>query len=111
MLTDLAKLEAALAELEAEKQRRIDDKVDKGEGVRVTSPVVVVGVEQPTDALLQRAKADKIAELRAAGEKREIHFDANKPTVIVTGVPRAGRDDGEPARPQTAGNESSAPSL
>jgi len=94
MLTeDPAKLEAALAELEAEKQRRIDERVDKGEAVRVASPVVVVGVEQPTDALLERAKADKIAELRAAGEKREIYFDA-EPTVIITGVPRAGRDDG-----------------
>jgi hypothetical protein len=95
MLTeDPAKLEAALAELEAEKQRRIDEKANKGEAVRVASPVIVVGVEQPTDALLERAKADKITELRAAGEKREIYFDADKPTVIVTGVPRAGRDDG-----------------
>jgi hypothetical protein len=91
---DPKKLEAALEQLEAEKQRRIDEKVEKGEAVRVPSPVVVVGVEQPTDALIERAKADKLAELRAAGEKREIYFDADKPTVIVTGVTRAGRDDG-----------------
>jgi hypothetical protein len=96
MLSDPDKLEAALAQLEAEKQRRIDEKVDKGEAVRLPSPVVIVGVPQPTAGLIERAKAKKIAELRAAGEKREIHFDADKPTVIVTGVPRAGRDDVDP---------------
>jgi hypothetical protein len=93
MLSDPDKLEAALAQLEAEKQRRIDEKVERGEAVRLAAPVVIVGVPQPTAGLMERAKAKKIAELRAAGEKREIHFDADTPTVIVTGVPRAGRDD------------------
>ena len=93
-IDDPKKLEAALEQLEAEKQRRIDEKVEKGEAVRVPSPVVVVGVEQLTDALIERAKEDKLAELRAAGEKREVYFGADKPAVIVTGVPRAGRDDG-----------------
>ena len=93
-IDDPKMVEAALAQLDAEKQRRIDEKVEKGEAVRVPSPVVVVGVEQLTDALIERAKEDKLAELRAAGEKREVYFEADKPTVIVTGVPRAGRDDG-----------------
>jgi hypothetical protein len=96
MLTDSEKQKfaAALEQLEEEKRRRIDEKIAKGEAVRVPSPVVVVGVEQLTDALIERAKEDKLAELRAAGEKREVYFEADKPTVIVTGVPRTGRDDG-----------------
>jgi hypothetical protein len=101
MLSDPDKLEAALAQLEAEKQRRIDEKVEKGEAVRLPAPVVIVGAPQPTAGLMERAQAEKIAELQAAGEKREIHFDADTPIVIVTGVPRAGRDDVDP--PQGSG--------
>ena len=41
-------------------------------------------------AKVENYKADKLAELRTAGERREIVFD--EPMVLITGVPRAGRD-------------------
>jgi hypothetical protein len=83
---------AAIAKLEAEKQSPIEDKIAKGEAVRV--PSIVVG--SPASANAEKAR--RLAELRAAGETREVIFgfkpadgsDARE--VIVTGVPRAGRD-------------------
>jgi hypothetical protein len=94
MLTDdPAKLRAVLEQLEIERQRRIDERVEKGEAVRV--PPIVVGVPSSVAA----EKARRLAELRAAGETREVIFglkpdDGSYATeVIVTGVPRRGRDD------------------
>jgi hypothetical protein len=81
---------AAIERLETEKQRRIDEKVEKGEAIREELYAVCAGVEDTAD-VLERAKASRIAELRAAGEKREIIFDPID--VICTGVPRPGRDD------------------
>jgi hypothetical protein len=85
---------AAIERLEAEKRRRQDEKVASGAAVRVPLYVVVGGPEE-ADEQLELAKADKIAELRAAGETREIIFDNSPdggPSVIITGVPRSGRD-------------------
>jgi hypothetical protein len=48
---------------------------------------VVVGKPGEAAAAIEAAKAEKLAELREAGETREVHFD--EPLVIVTGVPRA----------------------
>jgi hypothetical protein len=76
---------AAIERLEAEKQRRIDEKVANGSAVRVPLYVVVCDLEQ-VEAEIESAKADKLAELRAAGEQREIIFE--EPMVIDTGVPR-----------------------
>src|SRR5262245_57510198 len=95
-LTD--KERRALEQLEAERERRIDEKVEKGIAVRVRLPVVVVGAPDGDSDLDERKKA-RIAELRATGEKREVYFeqkDANGNdviSVIATGVPRPGRDD------------------
>jgi hypothetical protein len=93
MLTDpeTQKLQAALEQLESEQRRRIDERIAKGEAVRV--PPVVVGVPGAIDA----ERARRLAELHAAGETREIVFghkadDGSVVDVIVTGVPRAARD-------------------
>jgi hypothetical protein len=94
MPTDPAKLQAALEQLETERQRRIDERVEKGEAIRV--PSIVVGAAGSVNA----EKARRLAELREAGETREIifgfkHADGSDAIeVIVTGVPRRGRDDG-----------------
>jgi hypothetical protein len=81
---------AAIERLEAEQRRRIDEKVERGEAVREP---LVAGCGGPEDAadVLELAKTSRTAELRAAGEMREIIFDPN--SVLCTGVPRPGRDD------------------
>jgi GTP cyclohydrolase III len=85
-LIEPQKIEAAIARLEAEKQRRIDAKVEKGEAIRV--PLYVgVGEPEKAAAAVENAKAQRLAKLREAGETREVHFD--EPMVIITGVPRA----------------------
>jgi hypothetical protein len=81
---------AAIERLEAEKERRMAEKVERGEAIREELYAVCAGVEDTAD-VLERAKASRIAELRAAGEKREIIFDPIE--VIMTGVPRPGRDE------------------
>src|SRR5262249_45198252 len=84
----------ALEQLEAERERRIDEKVEKGGAIRVPLPVAVVGGPEEAAAGGESARAAKLAELKAAGEKREIYFEEDDAiSVIVTGVPRAGRDD------------------
>jgi hypothetical protein len=59
------------------------------------SKPIVVGVRGAVDA----ERARRLAELRTAGETREIVFghkadDGSVVGVIVTGVPRTGTDDG-----------------
>ena len=88
-IDDPKKLEAALEQLEAEKQRRIDEKVEKGEAVRVKLDVVV-GTEDEIDAAVERAWQRKLAELREAGDTRKIYLSEDD-WVIITGVPRANR--------------------
>jgi hypothetical protein len=91
MLTDPAKLAAALEQLETERRRRIDERVEKGEAVRV--PPIVVGAP----GSVATKKARRLAELRATGETREVIFGgvgSDAVEVIITGVPRAGCDDG-----------------
>jgi hypothetical protein len=78
MSTDPEKLAAALEQLEAEKQRRVAAKIEAGEAVRVLLSTVKT---QDIEAV----RARKLAELRSAGELREIIFDE---TIIDTGVPR-----------------------
>jgi hypothetical protein len=87
--TDPSKLAAAIEQLEAEKRRRIDEKVERGEAIREPLVAGCGGVEDAADAL-ELVKASRIAELRAAGEKREIIFDPIE--VMLTGVPRTSRD-------------------
>jgi hypothetical protein len=84
MLTDpeKQKLQAALEQLETERRRRIDEKVEKGEAVRAPFGSIVVGVSGAVDAA--------IAAHKARGT-REVYFDEG--AILITGVPRAGRDD------------------
>jgi hypothetical protein len=82
---DKAIAAAAIERLEAERQRRIEEKVASGSAVRVPL-CVVVGDPEQVAAEIESARARKPAELRKAGETREIIFD--EPMVINTGVPR-----------------------
>src|SRR5262245_8590822 len=77
MLTDPEK--AALEQLEQERERRIAEKIEKGQAVR--GPVVVVGV--PPECYPPQG---------GDSEGREI-YPAEPISVIITGVTRAGRDD------------------
>jgi hypothetical protein len=92
-------LDDAIERLEAEHRRRIDEKVERGEAVRVTLDPVVVGLPDSAAGYIAWQRKDKLAELRAAGEKREVIFewlntDASGEPIeaIITGVPRRGRD-------------------
>jgi len=81
---------AALEQIEAEKQRRIEEKIERGEVVSV--PSRWLGVRDPKrrqDAIAEY-KAGVEARLRAAGEPRPIHFEPI--STIHTGVPRSGAD-------------------
>ena len=99
----------ALEQAEAEKRRRVNERIEKGEAVRM--PLVVVGRPCRAEAEKQR----RIAALRAAGENREIIFD-EPPTeygwapigVIVTGVPRRARDGESPCENCTCSKPESA---
>jgi hypothetical protein len=91
MLTE--KEQAALEQFEAEYSRRIDEKVEKGIAIRVPPTVVIMGVADDVDARIEDAKTWTIAQLKAAGETREIYFEDDAIEVIITGVPRAGRDN------------------
>jgi hypothetical protein len=73
---------AAIERLEAEMQRRIEEKIAKGEAIRAESPFIV-GVPDP--------EIDYTA-VRHDADGREI-YPAEPFAVIVTGVPRPGRDD------------------
>jgi hypothetical protein len=89
MLTEKEQL--ALEQLEAEHSRRIDEKVEKGIAIRVPLPMAVVGVPEGAAAAAESAQAVRLAELKAGGETRELYFEDGI-AVIITGVPRAGRD-------------------
>jgi hypothetical protein len=89
MTEDPKALAAALAELEAEKARRIEQKIESGKAVRVQP--IVVGAPGSIEAERSR----RLAEM--SGETREIIFEngteEGEPIeCIVTGVPRAERD-------------------
>jgi hypothetical protein len=85
------KLDALMEELEAERQRRIDEKVAKGEAIRAPALSIVVGTPDAADAAIENTRARMQAADREAGRKvREVYFE--EPAVLVTGVPRSGRD-------------------
>ena len=59
---------------------------------------IVAGSESEARARVEQAKADKLAELRAAGDQREVVFDV---TMVVTGVVRHGEaTETEPWKPR-----------
>ena len=83
---DHNKLDAALERLEAERERRLAEKIDAGEIIEV--PLwIVAGSQAGACAQVEQAKADKLAELRAAGETREVVFEV---TTVATGVCKHG---------------------
>jgi len=84
------KLALALQALEVERDRRIDAKVAEDKAIR--EPLIVVtGGPDDLDAKVESARAERLAELRGNGEKREVVFDTQ---VIITGVPRSPRNYG-----------------
>jgi hypothetical protein len=72
----------ALAALEAEKERRLQAKIDSGELVSVQTTVVVGAHDEDTEAAYERALADLPT---STPDGRAIHHDL---IVVVTGVPR-----------------------
>ena len=79
-------IEAAIARIKAEKERRLVEKVEAGEIINM--PIfVVAGSESEARTKVEGAKADKLAELRAAGDQREVVFTVE---LVVTGVVRPG---------------------
>jgi hypothetical protein len=89
-MTDSPKLEATLEQLEAERRRRIDEKIERGEAIRVPALSVVVGTPDEVDGALEDMRARMLAADREAGGKaREVYFE--EPAVLITGVPRTGR--------------------
>jgi hypothetical protein len=93
---DHDKLDAALERLEAERERRLADRIEAGEVVSVPL-CIVAGSESEASARVEEAKADKLAELRAAGDQREVKLTVE---LIVTGVLRRGEaTETEPWKP------------
>jgi hypothetical protein len=96
--TDPAKLEAALEQLEAEKARRQQTKIDAGEAVKGQTIIVVGRDEDAAEALANLPTT--------APDGRAIYYDPNDIRIVVTGVPRADPDFGEPSpQIQTASSE------
>jgi hypothetical protein len=102
---ELSHVDQLEQDLAKERARRVDAKVEAGTAVR--APVVAVcGGPEDADAALERAQTDALFELRRAGERREVVWDApppfegQGPLVIMTGVPRPGSDEKYAARLQ-----------
>ena len=97
-MDDIDKREAELlARLEAEREQRLAEKIAAGEIVSVPL-FIVVGTASAADAAVEQAKADKLKEVRDAGETREVVFAT---TIVVTGVCKHGEAavSGEPWKP------------
>jgi hypothetical protein len=92
----LRRLEA-LEMLKADLQRRLEEKIAKGQAIRVKLGAVVC--EHAPDGFIEQREADELAKLRQSGEARDVFFEyedtdahgwAIDPiAVIETGVPRA----------------------
>jgi hypothetical protein len=95
-MDDIDKLDATLERLEAELARRLAEKIEAGEIVEV--PIcVAAGSEIEARIRVEEAKASALAELRAAGDQREVVFDV---TMVVTGVVKHGEaPETEPWKP------------
>jgi len=86
MSDDLSKLKAARAQLATEREALISAAIESGAAV-LASVVITSHVPEPDRAAaFEEAKARKLAELRAAGEKRQVFFSG---LLMDTGVPRA----------------------
>src|SRR5262245_4363870 len=85
MSDDLSKLKAARTQLKTERETIIAAAVESGAAALASVVVSSHVPECDRAAAFEEAKARKLAELRQAGEKREVFFSR---TVIHTGVPR-----------------------
>jgi hypothetical protein len=93
---DVTNIEAARARLRALREQRLAERIEAGEIVSVKL-FIVAGSEAEARGKIEEAKADKLAELHAAGETREVVFTVE---LIVTGVLRHGEEpSGEPWKP------------
>jgi hypothetical protein len=101
MLTDpeKQKLQSALEQLEIERQRRIEAKIESGEAV-LRRDIVVVGVTRDDDGdgpFERDAEGREIYYLVGGPDGRGTY--CTRPMTIVTGVPRSGRDTPDPDPP------------
>jgi hypothetical protein len=95
---DPEKARAALEQLEAEKERRLQAKIDAGEMVKIET-VVVVGRDEDEEEATARAIAKHPGPEDGRPVHREFYY-------IFTGVPRGDPDQAEPApQVQTASSE------
>jgi hypothetical protein len=94
-MDDIDKFDATLERLEAERERRLAERIEAGEVVRVPL-YIVAGSESEARTKVEGAKADKLAELRAAGDLREVVFEV---VFVVTGVVKFGEATDEPPKP------------
>ena len=85
MSDDLSKLKAAREQLKTERETIIATAVESGAAALASVVVSSHVPERDRAAAFEEAKARKLAELRQAGEKREVFFSR---TIITTGVPR-----------------------
>jgi len=111
-MEDIDKREAELlARLEAERETRIAEKIAAGEIVSVPL-YIVAGSEASARAQEERAKADKLAELRATGDQREVVFSPVE--LVITGVVQHGeaRDpERAPTAPAFSRDDAAAPRV
>jgi hypothetical protein len=102
--TDPDRLEAALEQLETEKARRLQAKIDAGECLSVQNTIVVSACDGDTEADTAR----RLASLpKTTPDGRPIHYD---PLIIVTGVPRPDPDEPSPqVQPASEAGSASSP--
>ena len=87
---------AALEMLEAERARRLQEKIYSGEVVSIQTTVVVEASDESTEDAVERHLANLPT---LTTDVRPIHYDL---LVIVTGVPRGPHVPGQCVPPQTA---------
>ena len=101
---DNDKAQAALEQLETEKARRLQAKIDSGEIVSVQTTVVVESDDENTEDACERHFANLPA---STPDGRAIHYGL---LVIVTGVPRGPHLPGKWVPPQIQSSEGALPS-
>src|SRR5262245_945154 len=86
-IDDANKARAALEKLEAEKQRRREERIAAGEVVIVGPPYIIMAeTPEEADRLIEAAKAREIEQRRARGDEREVIFDDDAIWAVVTGA-------------------------
>ena len=98
MSDDIDKHRSDSGAAQGTREQRLAEKIAAGEIVSVPL-FIVAGSETAARAQVEQAKADKLAELRAAGDQREVVFAVNagrSPASCSTAKPR------DPARAPTA---------